>query len=96
MEFSEVKTGIVRLTTRLEGLRNKLRQARENVTSTEVDLGNLATEFGDLKTEVESYTPTGAAETVIVDDFSQLLAQGVALRTGAIAAKADLAKRTEF
>lgn len=96
MEFSEVKTGIVRLTTRLEVLRNKLRQARENVTSTEVDLGNLATEFGDLKTQVESYAPTGAAETVIVDDFSQLLAQGAALRTGALAAKVDLAKRTEF
>lgn len=96
--ISEVKPELDRLSVRIRALKNRLRKAREEFTATEVEIGELPNEFADLKTEIESWDdpPVGYFQNNATEEFVGMTAEFLALRDGAIAAKTDLAKRTEF
>lgn len=93
---SEVKKGLVDVSTIIVNVRSVLTRAKIAMSSSVSELNSIPTTFSSIIAEINSYTPTGAFETLAKDELSKLTAEFIALRNAAQDAVTALSSITEF
>lgn len=78
---SEVAAGIASIAVTISGSQRMQEQAKVNLLAARNQLAAIPTQYADVLTEIDGYTPTGAFETLKVDEKSLLTTEFVALKT---------------
>jgi hypothetical protein len=93
---TEVNVGLYNLSLNITNIRQSLQRAKEQMTKAVNNINALSTNYNDIITTINGYTPTGAFEQVTQDELGKITTEYQALKADAEAAVAALAPLTEF
>jgi hypothetical protein len=96
MEISRVLRSLREVGDFIDTRRTKLEAYKAWVSTVSSDLTGLASTYADVVTEINGYTPTGAAETYCKDVLAKLVAERSALLSDVNTLVSDLSALTEF
>ena len=77
---SEVAAGIASIAVTISGSQKMQAQAYNQLLVARNQLANIPTQYSDVLSTIDGYTPTGAFETLKVDEKSLLSVEFVALK----------------
>lgn len=87
---SEVKSGLQSISDIIAGANSGFTQAITKILALRNQLNDIPTQYSDVISTVDGYTPTGAFETLAKDEKTKLQTEFVALRTMLESALTDL------
>ena len=77
---SEVKAGLDAISQTIRNKRRDAENAKVALAQISTELDALATEYSDVITQIGNYTPTGALETLAVDELAKMTTEFTALK----------------
>ena len=87
---SEVKAGLDAISQTISNKRRDAENAKAALAQISTELDALATEYSEVIAQIGLYTPTGALETLAVDELAKMTAEFVALKAEVDAAVAAI------
>ena len=78
--YSEVMTGIDEISAQIRAVQTRYDSAKSTIVAGSATLGNIPTKYADVIATINAYTPTGALETLAVDQKSKLQSEFTALK----------------
>ena len=78
--ISEVKQGLDEIAAKIRAVQKRYADAKSSIQAGSTALGSIQTDYADIITEINGYTPTGAFETLAKDEKGKLQTEFVALK----------------